>query len=183
MSRIKLIHHVNVQISNRERTREWYETVLGVEFLDRGPALNKRQLQLRLGNGEIHFTETPRPTTISSSHFALEVDDWNAMLAHLDAVGIRHVRTSAASTLPNIGGTDPHQGRREDTGEHYTYIHDPDGNLIELVYHPLGAENAQGNAVEVTPNVERLRWTQIPGFVAAAYSEASTPERDPAPVR
>jgi catechol 2,3-dioxygenase-like lactoylglutathione lyase family enzyme len=28
MSRIRLIHHVNVPISNRERTREWYEKVL-----------------------------------------------------------------------------------------------------------------------------------------------------------
>jgi catechol 2,3-dioxygenase-like lactoylglutathione lyase family enzyme len=58
---IKLIHHVNVQISDRERTRAWYEKVLGAEFLDRGPALNRRQLQLRLGCGEIHFTVTPRP--------------------------------------------------------------------------------------------------------------------------
>ena len=71
MARIKLIHHINVQISDRARTREWYEKVLGAEFLDRGPALNKRQLQLRLGTGEIHFTETPRPSTIASGHFAL----------------------------------------------------------------------------------------------------------------
>src|SRR5437762_7854264 len=121
MARIKLIHHINVQIGDRARTREWYEKVLGAEFLDRGPALNKRQLQLRLGNGEIHFTETSRPTTIASGHFALEVDDWEAMLSRLDAIGVKHVRTSAASTMPNIGGADPHQGRREDTGEHYTY--------------------------------------------------------------
>src|SRR5262245_31327458 len=46
MGRIKLIHHINVQVSDRARTREWYERVLGAEFLDRGPALNKRQLQL-----------------------------------------------------------------------------------------------------------------------------------------
>jgi catechol 2,3-dioxygenase-like lactoylglutathione lyase family enzyme len=168
MSRLKLIHHVNVQISNRERTREWYEKVLGAEFLDRGPALNKRQLQLRLGSGEIHFTETPRPATIASGHFAIEVDDWEAMLAHLGAVGIPHVRTSAASTGANIGGTDPHQGRREDTGEHYAYVHDPDGNMIELVHHPLGLEDSRGSKVEVLHDAEGLRWTQIPGFVAAA---------------
>ena len=162
MARIKLIHHINVQISDRARTRAWYEKVLGAAFLDRGPALNKRQLQLRLGSGEIHFTETPRPSTIASGHFALEVEDWDAMLSHLDALGVEHVRTSAASTLPNIGGTDPQQGRREDTGEHYTYIHDPDGNMIELVYHPLGSEDAE----------QGLRWTQLPGFVAAAYRDA-----------
>jgi catechol 2,3-dioxygenase-like lactoylglutathione lyase family enzyme len=173
MSRIKLIHHVNVQISNRERTREWYTKVLGAEFLDRGPALNKRQLQLRLGSGEIHFTETPHPSTIPSGHFALEVDDWEAMRSHLAGLGIPHVRTSAASTMANIGGADPHQGRREDTGEHYTYIHDPDGNMIELVYHPLGLEDARGHNVEVVRDTQGLRWTQLPDFVASAYGQGA----------
>ena len=125
MSRITLIHHVNVQISDRARTRDWYVKVLGAEFLDR------------------------------------------STLAHLDALGIPHVRTTAAATRRNIGGTDPHQGRREDTGEHYTYIHDPDGNMIELVYHPLGLEDVCGRKVEVAHDTQ-LRWTQIPGFVAAA---------------
>ena len=50
MSRVTLIQHINIQISNRERTREWYEKVLGAEFLDRGPELNQRQLQLRIGS-------------------------------------------------------------------------------------------------------------------------------------
>jgi catechol 2,3-dioxygenase-like lactoylglutathione lyase family enzyme len=171
MSRMKMLHHVNVQIRDRARTREWYETVLGAEFLDRGPELNRRQLQLRLGCSEIHFTETRSPVAVPSNHFAVEVDDWDAMLAHLDALGIEHIRTSAASTLPNIGGTDPHQGRREDTGEHYTYLYDPDGNLIELVYHPLGLESAQGKKTEL-PEDAQWRWTQIPGFVAAEYERA-----------
>jgi len=168
MPRIKLIHHVNVQISDRQRTREWYEKVLGVQFLDRGPALNKRQLQLRLGTGEIHFTETPQPTTIRSSHFAVEVDNWDAMLAHLKDLGIPHARTSAASTGSNIGGTDPFYGRREDSGEYYTYIHDPDGNMIELVYHPLGLEDSEGKKVELADDPQGLRWGQIPGFVTAS---------------
>src|SRR5438046_8819372 len=101
MPQVKLIHHVNVQISDRQRTREWYEKVLGAEFLDRGPALNKRQLQLRLASGEIHFTETPRPSTVASGHVDLEVHDGHAMLPHLDGLVDGHVRTSAASTLPH----------------------------------------------------------------------------------
>src|SRR5213594_4004131 len=101
---IKMIHHVNVQISDRERTRAWYEKVLGAEFLDRGPALNRRQLQLRLGSSEIHFTVTPRPTIVQSSHFAIEVDDWESTLAHLDDLGIPHVRTSAAPTRSRDAG-------------------------------------------------------------------------------
>jgi catechol 2,3-dioxygenase-like lactoylglutathione lyase family enzyme len=174
MPRIKMIHHVNVQISNRERTREWYEKVLGAQFLDRGPALNKRQLQLRIGSGEMHFTETPNPTTIRSSHFAVEVDDWDAMLAHLKELGIPHARTSAASTGTNIGGTDPYQGRREDTDEHYTYIHDPDGNMIELVYHPLGLEDSKGSKVHIADDPQSVRWTQKPDFVASAYRSGTS---------
>jgi catechol 2,3-dioxygenase-like lactoylglutathione lyase family enzyme len=170
MSRITMIHHVNVQIGNRERTREWYTKVLGAEFLDRGPVLNDRQLQLRLGSAEIHFTETPRPTTIPSSHLALEVNDWDAMLAHLQELGVPHARTFRGSTRPNVGGTDPYHGRREDTGEHYTYIHDPDGNMIELVYHPLGLEDSHGTNIAVVHD-NQLRWTQIPGFVASAYGQ------------
>ncbi|MBI3326327.1 MAG: VOC family protein [Nitrospinae bacterium] len=168
MTRITLIHHVNVQISDRQRTQEWYEKVLSVQFLDRGPALNKRQLQLRLGTGEIHFTETPQPTTVRSSHFAVEVDNWDAMLAHLKDLGIPHARTSAASTGSNIGGTDPFYGRREDSGEYYTYIHDPDGNMIELVYHPLGLEDSEGKKVGLAYDPQGLRWAQIPGFVTAS---------------
>jgi hypothetical protein len=87
------------------------------------------------------------------------------MLAHLAALGIPHVRTSAASVAANLGGTDAHQGRRDYSGEHYTYLHDPDGNMIELVYHPLGLEDARGNKVAM-PDVEGLRWT-LPGLAAA----------------
>jgi catechol 2,3-dioxygenase-like lactoylglutathione lyase family enzyme len=165
MAGVKLIHHVNVQISDRERTREWYQKVLGAEFLDRGPALNKRQLQLRIGSGEMHFTETPQPIRVPSVHFAVEVDNWETMLAHLDELGISYSRTGGGSFGANIGGSDARQGRREDSGEYYTYIHDPDGNMIELVYHPLGLEDSGGNAVEVVHDPRGLRWTQIRGFV------------------
>src|SRR5207249_11325933 len=96
MSRVTMIQHINIQISDRERTREWYEKVLGAEFLDRGPELNDRQLQLRLGSAEIHFTETPRPIAPPSSHFALEVEDWDATRAHVEAGGRQDVRTAAA---------------------------------------------------------------------------------------
>src|SRR5580765_24629 len=151
MARVKLIHHVNVQISDRARTREWYERVLGAEFLDRGPALNQRQLQLRIGTAEVHFTETPRPVIVGSAHFAVEVDDWEGMLAHLARFGLRHVRQSAASTEPDVGGSAPDQGRRGDTGECCTYIHDPDGKILGRGCRPGGVEDAHRNNLEAAP--------------------------------
>ena len=39
-------------------------------------------------------------------------------------------------------------GSGEDSSEYYTYIHDPDGNMIELVYHGLGLEDTEGKQVD-----------------------------------
>src|SRR5215813_4555766 len=105
MPQVKLIHHVNVQITDRQRTREWYEKVLGAEFLDRGPALNRRQLQLRIGSGEMHFTETPEPIRVPSVHFAVEVDNWEATLAHLDALGVPYSRTGGGALGARLAAT------------------------------------------------------------------------------
>ena len=174
MSRINMIHHINIQIADRERTREWYERVLGAEFLDRGPALNRRQLQLRLGTGEIHTSDTDDPIKVPRIHFAIEVEDFDAMLAHLDAQGVPYTRT-AGGAFTGTGGEDPQQGEREDTGERYTYISDPDDNLIELVFHPRGLESSSGDAIELTHEAGNVRWTQIEGVVEAAYAEEQAP--------
>lgn len=173
MPRIKLVHHVNIQITDRERTQEWYERVLGATFLDRGPALNKRQLQLRIGTAEMHFTDVREPILAPSIHFAVEVDDWDGMLAHLDKQGEPYSRSTTPGVVSKIGGDDPYQGRREDNGEHYTYIHDPDNNLIELVYHINGLESSAGEHLVLHDDVDGLRWRQKPGWVEAEYTNPS----------
>ena len=167
MPKVTMVHHINVQITDRQRTREWYEKVLGATFLDRGPALNNRQLQLNLGNAEMHFSDTDTPTLAARVHFAVEVDNWDEMLAHLDALGVEYSRAGRGALTGGGTGHDQRWGRREDTGEHYTYIHDPDGNRIELVYHPLGLVDAAGNKVEVPTHPRGLRWRQLPEVEAA----------------
>ena len=172
MSKVKLIHHVNIQITDRERTREWYERVLGCEFLDRGPALNKRQLQMRLGNGEMHFsTVAKRDDQPASNHVAIEVADWEGMLAHLDKEGVPYGHPDGGRGWAPTDSEDP-RCYREDTGEHYTYIHDPDGNMIELVYHPLGWRDSKGDKVEIGYDPEGMGVVQKPGWVAQQYEEA-----------
>ena len=168
MSKVSMIHHINIQITDRQRTREWYEQVLGAEFLDRGPALNKRQLQLRIGTGEIHTSDTLEVIEVPQVHFAIEVEDWEGTLNHLESLGVTCSRT-AGGAFTGTGGDDLTQGKREDTNEHYTYIQDPDGNLIELVHHPLGLEDSQEKDLALTSDPQNVRWTQIPGFVEQAY--------------
>jgi catechol 2,3-dioxygenase-like lactoylglutathione lyase family enzyme len=160
MSRVTLIQHINIQISNRERTREWYEKVLGAEFLDRGPELNKRQLQLRIGNAEIHTSDTPIPVRVPSVHFAVEVHDWEEMIANLDKLGVPYTRTPGAGAKESGSS----YGRREYSGGYYAYIHDPDGNMIELVHHPLGLEGSEGTKIELVHDPRSLKWTMRPGF-------------------
>ena len=169
MSRINTIHHINVQITDRQRTREWYESVLDAEFLDRGPVLNKRQLQLRIGTGEIHTSNMAEVIEVPRVHFAIEVEDWGEMLSHLDSLGVKYSRTAGGAFGPGVGGDDPKEGQREDTNEHYTYISDPDGNLIELVFHPLGLVSSQGAKVGLIDDDKNVRWAQKPGFVEDAY--------------
>jgi catechol 2,3-dioxygenase-like lactoylglutathione lyase family enzyme len=160
MSRVSLIQHINIQISDRERTREWYEKVLGAEFLDRGPELNKRQLQLRVGSAEIHTTDSANPVRVPSNHFAVEIPDWDEMIAHLDELGIPYHGAPAVKTSESGSS----YGRREYSGGYFAYIHDPDGNMIELVHHPLGVEDSEGNKVELVHDPRSLKWTMRPGF-------------------
>ena len=157
MPKVTMVQHVNVQIRDRQRTREWYEQVLGATFRDRGPERNKRQLQLHLGNAEMHFTEMDNPVISPRAHFAVEVENWDDMLAHFDALGIAYSRTGPGAFNPVSTGNDPRWGKSDDTGEHYTYIHDPDGNKIEIASHPRG-----------------LRWRQLPE-VEAALGKCSAP--------
>ena len=174
MPQITMVQHVNVQITDRQRTRQWYETVLGARFRERGPERNQRQLQLHLGNAEMHFTETDNPLIPARVHFAVEVDNWGDMLAHLEALGIDYSRAGQGGLGRGGAGDEQRWGTRDDTGEHYTYIHDPDGNIIELVYHPLGLVDADGNKVEVATHPGGLRWRQLPEVEAALGTGAAS---------
>ena len=134
-------------------------------------------LHIRTGNGEIYTSEVDEVVFIPRVHFAIEVDDWDAALANLDRLGVSYSR-SAGGAFTGTGGEDPYQGRREDTDENYTYVSDPDGNLIELVYHPLGLQSTEGDAVPLHRDTANPKWTQIPGFVEEAYKEAEVTVSD-----
>ena len=54
-------------------------------------------------------------------------------------------------------------------GQWFFFVKDPDGNLIELVYHTLGLEDSKGDAVGLVRDAKNVRWTQIDGFVESEY--------------
>jgi hypothetical protein len=94
----------------------------------------------------------------------VEVRDWDEMIANLDQLGVPYNTRSRDHT----GQGGPAYGRREYSGGYSTYIHDPDGNMIELVHHPLGVEDSEGKKVELPHDPKSLKWSLRPGFGPSA---------------
>jgi lactoylglutathione lyase len=71
------------------------------------------------GNFDLHFTPVEDMDRMAPYHFAVEVEDWDGFMSHLDEVGVRHTRPIT----------------RPENNSMFCYIHDPDHTMIELVYH------------------------------------------------
>ncbi len=131
MSRISAIHHVNLEITDLQRSQEWYQKVFGVERKDIGAEYADRMLELYTGTGEFHLMKVDQPTYLRTNHVAVEITNWEEMMDHLAQLGI-----------PFDGVNDPESEGgpkvRHHDGSNTAYIRDPDGNLIELVHHPRG---------------------------------------------
>ena len=118
-SRLHSLHHTNIPSTDLDASESWYRTVFD---LKRVPAKsNTKILLMTNGNFDLHFSpfreeSIPR---LAPLHFAVEVDDWDGFLGHLDDIGVRHTRVR----------------ERPENDSKFCYVHDPDGNIIELTYH------------------------------------------------
>ena len=111
------IHNVNFPTTNPERTIEWYSKVFGMKYIK--PKSNTKVVLMTRGNFDLHFTPVEEMDRMAPYHFAVEVEDWEGFLAHLDSLGIRHTRVIT----------------RPENNSQFCYIHDPDHTMIELVFH------------------------------------------------
>ena len=116
-NRPHFIHHVNFPTTNPERTREWYEKVFGMHWVD--PMSNTKVLLMSRGNFELHFTPVEEMRRMAPFHYAIEVEDWDGFLEHLKSLGIRYTKPI----------------ERPQNQSKFCYINDPDGTMIELTYH------------------------------------------------
>jgi glyoxylase I family protein len=109
---IKRLNHASVRITDLARAREFYEGLLGLSTAPR-PDLGFPGAWYDLGGAQLHLIEQRKmfedidPT---DPHFALEVDDLEAVRRTLDAAGIRYL---------HFGGPQ-------------LWIRDPDGNVVEI---------------------------------------------------
>jgi len=121
--------HVAFRVADIERTLAWYRQVFGAELVCHveavGPKPEYFYVEFRHGQMVEFFSHghaQPEPPADASGfvHFSLIVDDIQAAIAHLNAIGANIVR-------PYF------EGRAK---QKIVYVADPDGNVIELMEIP-----------------------------------------------
>ncbi|MDE2843320.1 MAG: VOC family protein [Chloroflexota bacterium] len=113
--KVSMIQHTNVETSDVPRSQEWYGKVFGAEWTEDGPRY------LKMGNTEVHLHVEANPQPHPTNHFAVEVEDWDAWVSNLNEVGVNFE-----------AGREP---KLNDSGKLAGFVRDPDGNLIEVMYH------------------------------------------------
>ena len=110
------IDHVSVLITDTAQSRAFYGGVLGLREIPKPRTFDFVALWYDLGAGHtLHLLQKPHPDTSSPRHFALRVTDTIAARSHVRAHGVAIQET----------GPIPHCDR--------FFVHDPDGNRIEII--------------------------------------------------
>lgn len=127
-------HHVSLAVLDLDAQEAWYGANFGfTEAIERLalPDLGVRTVVLRAANGlRVELIERagttsrsfPDPLTAAGEqgygHWALAVDDLDAIYEALIQAGGTAVSSPAPAATP---------------GDRYAYVHDPEGNLLELI--------------------------------------------------
>jgi catechol 2,3-dioxygenase-like lactoylglutathione lyase family enzyme len=109
------LDHCSVIITNVERSRRFYRDLLGLKEIAKPKTFDFAVLWFDLGNMHIHLLLKERPDSLSPRHFALRVRDAVVARAYFQANG---VATDETTPIP---------------GADRFFIHDPDGNRIEVI--------------------------------------------------
>jgi catechol 2,3-dioxygenase-like lactoylglutathione lyase family enzyme len=127
-------HHVSLSVADLDAEQRWYQHVLGLDQVVERFALPEpavRTVVLRAPNGlrvELIERAGSHPQTFADpldaaqtqgyGHWALEVDDLDAVFALLSAAPGQPVSTPSPAVQP---------------GARFAYVKDPEGNLLELI--------------------------------------------------
>jgi len=130
------IHHVSIVVTDLERSRRFYAEVLGLREIPRPATFDFVVVWYDLGTQHIHLVPRETADVPGARHFALHVEDAAAARRHFATLGV-----PSRETTP-IPGCDRF------------FVHDPDGNLIEIMqwfrpYHP--ETDGIGSAYAVAP--------------------------------
>ncbi|PWT83359.1 MAG: bleomycin resistance protein [Blastocatellia bacterium] len=109
------IHHVSIVVTDLELSRRFYTQVLGLREIPRPATFDFVVVWYDLGSQHIHLVPRAAADAPSPRHFALQVEDAAAAREHFAEFGV-----PTRETTP-IPGCDRF------------FVHDPDGNLIEIM--------------------------------------------------
>ncbi len=109
------LDHCSVIITDVERSRRFYGELLGLREIAKPRTFDFVVIWYDLGNQHLHLLLKDEADRLSARHFALRVADIRAARAHFAARGV-----AMQETTP-IPGADRF------------FIHDPDGNRIEII--------------------------------------------------
>ena len=114
----RLLDHTSIRVSNVDRSRQFYEGLLGLTVAER-PNFGFPGMWYQLGAGQLHLIQHERAGTAGNAggaldptdtHFAIQVDDLDGMRQRIRAAGLEML----------------------DFGGEQLWVHDPDGNTVEL---------------------------------------------------
>jgi catechol 2,3-dioxygenase-like lactoylglutathione lyase family enzyme len=114
-------HHMSFPVSDLDRSREFYEGVLGLRAIPRPDLGALRGIWYGAGACEVHLIETPKGVDVGSAppalnpmarHSAFAVSDYDSALATLRAHDLEVVESRRGQQL---------------------WVRDPDGHIIELI--------------------------------------------------
>jgi len=130
-----VFHHISLSVADLDAQEDWYRTALGLTSIDERldlPDAGVRTVVLSDNAGlRVEFTERAGSTplrhtdpyaataTQTFTHLALQVPDLHAAF----------LRLTAEYGAPVV--SEPGPGAS--AGMRYAYVHDPEGNLIELI--------------------------------------------------
>ena len=118
---IKAIHHASLIISDLEKSRVFYQDVLGLQIDEGRPELGFNGLWLKVGDQQIHLLllENPDPTEGRPEHggrdrhIALAVNNFEQFAKQLEQANISFARSLS--------------------GRQALFCRDPDGNALEFI--------------------------------------------------
>ena len=130
-------NHIGLCVADRERSRRFYEGLLGFQFWWELELPDEGTRQLLQLDGPIGV----RATYLVRDGLVLELMDYSKRDVHagservMDQVGLTHMSLSVSDLAAVLAMVDEFGGSviEETATEHFAMIRDPDGQLIELL--------------------------------------------------
>ncbi|MGW0940768.1 VOC family protein, partial [Streptomyces sp. NPDC002666] len=86
------LHHVNFPTADLKTTEEWYGKVFGMTRVQPVRTPPNGTMLLTRGNFDLHFRPVDKADVQTGLiHFAIEVEDWDTFVTHLDTIEVPYV--------------------------------------------------------------------------------------------